>query len=90
MRDPERIPMILAALERRWREQPDIRLGQLIVNLLRINTDTATDEEGRSLFNVDDGQILKWLGPQTEAEQTYIDEEPGKIREGWNRLGSDA
>lgn len=34
MRDPERIPRILAKLEEVWRASPDLRLGQLLVNLV--------------------------------------------------------
>lgn len=32
MRDPTRIKRILALLERLWEQEPDTRLGQLIVN----------------------------------------------------------
>jgi len=31
MRDPERIERVLATLKRVWEQQPDLRLGQLIV-----------------------------------------------------------
>ena len=31
MRDPKRIPEVLAAIEKVWRKHPDLRLGQLIV-----------------------------------------------------------
>lgn len=33
MRDPERIPEVLAELERMWRLYPDWRLGQLLTNV---------------------------------------------------------
>ena len=32
MRDPERIPKILAEIESVWRKMPDMRLGQLIIS----------------------------------------------------------
>lgn len=32
MRDPERIPQVLAAVERYWRRYPGLRLGQLVGN----------------------------------------------------------
>ena len=32
-RDPERIPKILSLLEKGWRENPDLRLGQIFENL---------------------------------------------------------
>jgi hypothetical protein len=79
----ERIPMLLAALERVWADEPDTRLGQLVMNLLRANTSVSREEEGRVLFNVEDGQLLAWLGPETKAEQAYIAEEPRRAREGW-------
>lgn len=34
VRNPERIPKICKALEQRWKESPDLRLGQLIVDIL--------------------------------------------------------
>jgi hypothetical protein len=82
-RDPARIAMILGGIEREWRRDTDSRLGQLIVNLVRMNTNVAREEEGRVLFNVPDGDLLRWLGPQTEDEETYIREEPRRAREGW-------
>ena len=33
MRDPNRIPIILAAIKALWEQYPDWRLGQLIVNV---------------------------------------------------------
>ena len=35
MRDPERIDIILSKLKTVWSEMPDIRLSQLIVNLIK-------------------------------------------------------
>ena len=35
MRDPKRIPIVLAEIEKLWRAVPDWRLGQLISNLSR-------------------------------------------------------
>lgn len=32
MRDPDRIPVILARLEAVWERYPDLRLGQLLMN----------------------------------------------------------
>ena len=37
MRDPKRIPKILKRIERLWKKYPDLRLGQLIVNVYGIN-----------------------------------------------------
>ncbi len=35
MRDPNRIPVILNRLEKLWTKYPDLRLGQLIGNVIR-------------------------------------------------------
>ena len=83
MRDPERIPLVLAAVERQWRKNPDARLGQVIVNLLRLNRNVPYEDESRVLFNVEDGELLSWIEPKTEEERRYIDEEPRKARKGW-------
>jgi hypothetical protein len=82
-RDPDRIPMILAALERVWRDDTDSRLGQLLVNLLRRNANIPREDEGRVLFTVEDGELLGWIGPRTEQEENYVREEPRKAHEGW-------
>lgn len=75
--------MILAALEREWCKDTDSRLGQLLVNLLRRNTNILREVEGKVLFNVEDGELLRWLGPRSEQEDDYVREEPRKAREGW-------
>ncbi len=31
MRDPDRIPEVLRMLETAWKQQPDMRLGQLVI-----------------------------------------------------------
>lgn len=33
MRNPERIPEVLKELEKFWKQNPDLRLGQIIANL---------------------------------------------------------
>jgi hypothetical protein len=83
MRDPERIPLVLAAVERQWRRDPDARLGQVLVNLLRLNRNVPYEDEGRVLFNVEDGELLRWIGSESDQERRYIDQESEKRREGW-------
>ena len=83
VRPPDRIPLILGALERRWRQEPDSRLGQLIVNLVRNERCVPPEDEERVLFNVEDGELLSWLGPEGEKEVRYVEEEPQQRREGW-------
>jgi hypothetical protein len=40
MRDPKRIPKIIEKLQKVWEQNPDLRLGQLIVNLVPRNRDS--------------------------------------------------
>lgn len=82
--------MILAALEREWRRTPDERLGQVVVNLLRANRKLPREEEGRILFGVEDGELLRWLGPETEQERRYVEDEPRMAREGWAKARREA
>jgi hypothetical protein len=76
MRDPDRIPLILAAVERRWRKDPDLRLGQLFANVSR--------RDMHYLFAMEDGELLRLLGPTTDEEDAYIEDEPRARREGWS------
>lgn len=46
MRDPERIPKILNEIEKIWQQYPDLRLGQLVLNLeYRLPLYQIEDEE---------------------------------------------
>ncbi len=59
-RDPKRISGLLKALEDVWRDNPDWRLGQLIVNAARANSN------GRQLvcpeiFYLEDKEMLKGI-----------------------------
>lgn len=47
-RDSERIPRIMAALERLWLTYPDMRLGQLLDNLFFMS------DTGKHLFYLED------------------------------------
>ena len=53
-RDPDRIPEILGLLEQRWKETPDQRLGQVIVNLIRREASPDPMEEGQAIFALED------------------------------------
>jgi uncharacterized protein YihD (DUF1040 family) len=71
MRDAKRIPMILAALERRWSQEPNFRLGQLLVNVTR---DLGCEAD--PLFELTDGELLRRLGAETDDERRYVRDEP--------------
>lgn len=51
MRKPERIPKILKEVEKIWQKFPDLRLGQLLLNVLR---DPA-------LYYVEDDELIQQL-----------------------------
>ena len=54
MRDPKRIKKILKALENRWTEFPDLRFGQLLINL-------GVCEDDMRLWTLQDDITLKHL-----------------------------
>ena len=45
MRDPDRIPVILERLQKVWEKYPDLRFGQLVLNVLRNDFYYVEDEE---------------------------------------------
>ena len=52
MRDPNRIPEVLAMLQQGWEKVPDWRLGQLIENLKRY---ISVDD----LFYIEDDKMIE-------------------------------
>ncbi len=80
MRDPDRIPEILAAIEREWKKTPDLRLGQLLIAAMRMKRVADRDEEGKFLFNVEDNRLLEILGEKTDEEVQYILDAPDRAR----------
>ena len=60
MRDPKRIADVLKVLEKVWREEPDLRLGQIIVNA------TKARSSGRQIvcpeiFYIEDDNLLSGI-----------------------------
>jgi len=51
MRDPSRIPKLLTLVYEVWKENPDLRLGQLIVNAVR------PSEPVPQIFYLEDDQM---------------------------------
>ncbi len=66
MRDPKRIEKVLADIKAIWKKYPDMRLGQLIGNVL----------EGSSLYYVEDDGLVSALKDMYEgkSEQIKFDE----------------
>jgi uncharacterized protein YihD (DUF1040 family) len=54
-RDPKRIPLILKQLEEIWQEHPDLRLGQLILNMVRGEYPNPT------LYYMEDDRLIDHL-----------------------------
>jgi hypothetical protein len=55
MRDPARIEKLLARLAAVWREHPDLRLGQLVVDVVN------AAEPAPTIFYVEDDEFLRRL-----------------------------
>lgn len=53
MRDPKRIDMVIKQLEKVWKEVPDWRFGQLIMNILSYI--------GKDPFYIEDDKMLEIL-----------------------------
>ena len=51
MRDPARIDEMLSDLAAVWRKSPDLRLGQLLVNLVR------PTQPAPEIFNIEDTRL---------------------------------
>lgn len=56
MRDPDRIPEVLAALNIAWRMNPDMRLTQLLWNIARFPGETAS-----GFYNMEDDRLLETI-----------------------------
>ena len=62
MRDPKRIDVILQEIGAIWHKYPDMRLGQLIGNVL----------EGPSLYYVEDDSLVKALKDMYEGAKEVV------------------
>ena len=62
MRDPKRIDVILQEISDIWHKYPDMRLGQLIGNVL----------EGPSLYYVEDDGLVKALKDMQEGAEEPV------------------
>lgn len=63
MRDPNRIPIVMASLQKEWEKFPHLRLGQLLLNLAR-NQQGATDKH--VLWTMEDTELLRRLETPSE------------------------
>lgn len=74
MRDPKRIPIILERLKIIWEKNPDLRLGQLILNAEK------SDLIFTSVYNTEDNDLLNELEERyNKVEQQNETDSIGKI-----------
>jgi hypothetical protein len=64
MRDPARIDGVLNAIRRAWKQEPDLRLGQLIVVAAR------PKEPCPEVFSLEDTELMKGLEEYLELKAT--------------------
>lgn len=69
VRNPNRIPDVLDAVEQQWKEYPDQRLGQLICNIAR------EDHGNPDPFDLEDNDLMKVLDAELSVEY-FIDPNP--------------
>jgi uncharacterized protein YihD (DUF1040 family) len=61
---PNRIPIILEAIQRLWEASPNLRLGQLIVGIAR-----EADMEGVLPFYLEDDELLRTARKMREQHE---------------------
>lgn len=61
MRDPNRIETILEALQLTWQQEPDLRLGQLLINI------TKPQSPCPELFYLEDDELLQYLNQKNKG-----------------------
>ena len=66
MRDPNRIPEVLATLQQGWEKVPDWRLGQLIENLKRYIS-------VNDLFYIEDDELVEKIIDFFDLEESPND-----------------
>ena len=66
MRDPNRIPEVLATLQQAWKKFPDWKLGQLIENLKRY---IGVDD----LFYIEDDELVEKIIDFFDLEESPND-----------------
>jgi len=72
MRDPARIDEILDLLDRVWRLDPDLRLGQLIFNAARFKDPDITD-----IYSIEDGSLRMGLIRYLQLKESQVSGEAG-------------
>lgn len=60
MRNPDRIIPFLRLVEKSWLQQPDLRFGQLIHNMITINTGQKYNLSG-NLYYIEDTEFEEYM-----------------------------
>lgn len=67
MRDPNRIKPMLEALERLWVAKPDLRLGQLVVNIAAGPGDTCP-----GVFSLEDDAMMQRILAELAGPNNWV------------------
>jgi uncharacterized protein YihD (DUF1040 family) len=68
MRDPARIDELLELLRVYWKRNPDLRLGQIVCNVMR-----ETNKETCDPFYLEDGALTDFLRNETGEHNAEVD-----------------
>lgn len=60
MRDPKRIPEMLNELKGIWSSFPDLRLGQLLLNVMH-NPQLSADQSEQKFYYMEDDELIKMI-----------------------------
>lgn len=63
MRDPARIDPVLAAIRTVWTEDPDLRLGQILVIAANLSGREVISPE---IFHLEDSELMRGLAAYTQ------------------------
>jgi uncharacterized protein YihD (DUF1040 family) len=72
MRDPDRIRPILHLVEQIWEQNPDLRLGQLLINAIR------PSEAVPEVFYAEDDELVQGLRRLAESLRQPDDDQTGQ------------
>jgi hypothetical protein len=65
MRDPHRIEPFIKELEKLWKKHPDMRFGQLVINIMQMDSRYSQEKLDTLLFYIEDHHFV-WLRQEFE------------------------
>jgi len=73
VRNPDRIEVVLEVLRKVWKANPDLRLGQILVNAGDYHRqDSHHRTTAEDLFSIEDGPLVKAMEEQHFREATTV------------------